>query len=123
MDQKKILLIEDDDFLRELYLDILTREGYSVEFAEDGTHGLEKFKKGGWDLILSDMVLPEMSGLEIARTALKEVTDRKLYNHLVFMTNMYNDAQEKEALTIGEAYMIKIQLTPDTFLNEVKKHI
>lgn len=122
MDKKKILLIEDDDFLRELYIDLLTGEGYSVESAQDGTRGLEKIKRGGWDLVLVDMILPGMSGLELVKSTATNASI-KLYKHLVFLTNMYNDSQEKEALTMADAYLVKILLTPDTFIKEVKKYI
>jgi CheY-like chemotaxis protein len=122
MENKKILLIEDDDFLRELYMDLLTKEGYSVEQAPDGIKGLEKVKKGGWDLVLVDMIMPGMSGLELVKSIANE-SQVKPYKHLVFLTNLYNDDQKNEALSLGEAYLVKIQLTPDTFLQEVKKYL
>ena len=122
MDTKKILLIEDDDLLSELYYDLLIKEGYSVTLARDGLKGLDKMKQGGWDLVLSDMILPGLSGLQIVKNALQD-SQSKPYKHLVFMTNMYNDSQEKEALSLGEAYLVKVQLNPDTFLQEVKKHL
>lgn len=122
MENKKILLIEDDEFLRQLYTDILISGGYTVTSAADGNKGLEKLLGGGWDLVLLDMILPGMSGLELAKHALTS-QQAKPFKHLVFLTNMYSDDQQKEAMALGDAYLIKIQLTPENFLEQVKKFL
>ncbi len=122
MDKKKILVVEDDESLRQLYTDILTQEGYMVEAAKDGLEGLEKLKKGGWDLALLDIVLPEINGFEIARRVKKEVTT-PVAKATVFITNLYEDSQIKEALSLGDGYLIKSQITPDTFISEVKLYL
>lgn len=122
MDKKKILVVEDDESLRQLYVDILTQEGYMVESAKDGLEGLEKLKKGGWDLALLDIVLPEINGFEIARRVKLEVKT-PVAKSTVFITNLYEDSQIKEALSLGDGYLIKSQITPDTFINEVKLYI
>ena len=121
-DKKKILVVEDDESLRTLYLDILTQEGYMVDSGKDGLEGLEKMKKGGWDLVLLDIVLPEINGFEIARRIKKEITT-PVTKALVFITNLYEDSQIKEALSLGDGYLIKSQVTPDTFISEVKLYL
>ncbi|MDP2585960.1 MAG: response regulator, partial [Candidatus Levybacteria bacterium] len=67
MDQQRILVVEDDLFLRELYIDILSAEGYKVEAAEDGGVALEKMKVGGYHLVLLDIIMPKMDGLSVMR--------------------------------------------------------
>ena len=59
---KKILVAEDDQFLRELYSDVLKGEGYNIEVAMDGEEAFQKMSKGGWDLVLLDIIMPNMSG-------------------------------------------------------------
>ena len=54
---QKILVVEDDQFLRELYNQLLTEEGYEVDLAADGEEGLTKISKGGYDLVLLDIML------------------------------------------------------------------
>lgn len=120
--KKKILVVEDDESLRELYVDILTQEGYGVDSAKDGIEGLDKLKKGGWDLVLLDIVLPEINGFEIARRVKKEVAT-PTSKSIVFITNLYEDSQIKEALSLGDGYLIKSQVTPDSFLSEVKLYL
>ena len=65
--EKKILIAEDDEFLRELYADILKGEGYQVTTAIDGEDALQKLSQGGWDLVLLDIIMPKLSGLEVAK--------------------------------------------------------
>ena len=61
---KKILIIEDERPLAEALKYTLEKEGYSVDTANDGAAGLERFRAGGIDLILLDVVMPEMGGRE-----------------------------------------------------------
>lgn len=122
MNKNRILIVEDDAFLRDIYVEILTQEGYSVETAVDGEQGLEKVRAGGWDLILMDIILPKMDGLEIMKKVKSEKTD--LPNKaVVFLTNLDSDEQIKEALKYGEGYFIKSQLTPDNLLKEVSVYL
>lgn len=120
MDQKKILIVEDDESLRQLYVELLTQEGYVVDCAKDGNEALEKLKWGGWDLVLMDIVLPNMDGFQVVKEARKSST-KILAKCIVFNTNLYEDAQIKEALSLGNGYLVKSQTTPDKLLNEVRR--
>ncbi|CAB4330179.1 MAG: response regulator [Actinobacteria bacterium] len=64
----RILVIEDEESFREALSFMLSREGYEVDLAEDGSEGLKKFESGKPDLILLDLMLPEISGTEVCRT-------------------------------------------------------
>ncbi|MCL4386992.1 response regulator [Patescibacteria group bacterium] len=119
---KKILVVEDDLYLRELYQEILTKAGYMVETAADGEEGFNKVKKGGWDLVLMDIILPKMNGLEILRKAKTEIIENP-NKAIVFLTNLDNPDQMKEALLLGDAYLIKSQVTPGNLLDAIKKYI
>lgn len=120
--KKKILVVEDDLYLRELYQEILQKEGYDVDTAADGEEGLEKVKKGGWDLILMDIVLPKMNGIDILRKVSLEPA-AKTNKSVVFLTNLDKQEQMKEALLLGDAYLIKSQVTPGNLVTELKKYI
>ena len=122
MDKKKILLVEDDDNLRELYSELLTQENYDVTTAEDGTKGLMKVQQGNWDLVLMDLILPEMNGFDIVRKA-KENPQVVYFKKIIFLTNLYTDDQLKEATELGGGYLIKGNITPDQLLTEVKKNL
>jgi len=118
----KILVVEDDLYLRELYAEILKKEGYDVDTAADGEEGYNKVVKGGWDLVLMDIVLPKMNGLDILRKASTE-SAAKTNKSVVFLTNLDNADQMKEALLLGDAYLIKSQVTPGNLIDEIKKYI
>lgn len=62
-----ILVIEDEDRLRRMLVEILTQAGHSVEAAPDGLDGLARFQGGRFDLVVTDLSMPECSGLEVAR--------------------------------------------------------
>ena len=117
---QRILVVEDDQFLRDLYDDLLREEGYDVELAADGQEGLDKILKGGYNLILLDIMLPKMDGLEI----LRQVRDKTLQDPngpTVLLTNLGQDSIIKEGFNLGASgYLIKSAMNPDQVLSEVK---
>lgn len=64
-DMKKVLVIDDDEQMRAMIQVMLEREGYSVETAENGKVGLDKFGAEAYDLVITDIIMPEKEGLEI----------------------------------------------------------
>lgn len=63
----RILLIEDDDGLRAILAEHLTLAGHTVIEAGDGREGLDRFRRAGADLVVTDIVMPETEGLEVLR--------------------------------------------------------
>ena len=120
--QVKILVVEDDAFLREIYLDTLKRGGYSVDVAADGDEGYLKIKNGGYQLILLDIIMPKKDGLQVMRTLKSDPTYTST-TPVVFLTNLDNDAEIKQALTLGKGYLIKSQMTPADLLGQVQKYL
>ena len=64
-DKTKILVVEDDQALRDLYVIILQDAGFAVDQAADGEEAYELLKKGGYDLVLLDIVLPKLDGIHL----------------------------------------------------------
>ncbi|MCR4305826.1 MAG: response regulator, partial [Candidatus Daviesbacteria bacterium] len=64
---KRILLVEDEDFIRELYTRQLTKAGFFVKSAPDGQTGLNTLKAEAFDLLLLDIMLPGINGLQLLR--------------------------------------------------------
>ncbi|MEJ2068562.1 MAG: response regulator [Deltaproteobacteria bacterium] len=60
-----ILVVDDEEIVRESLLDWLREDGYQVEAAEDGFKALEKFEERPWDIALVDLKMPKMDGLEL----------------------------------------------------------
>lgn len=117
---EKILVVEDDQFLRDLYNELLIQEGYEVEVAQDGEVGFNKIKAGGYDLILLDIMLPKKDGLEIMRE-LKNNPPAKANGPVLLLTNLGQEAIIKEGFEVGATgYIIKSAMTPDQVLHEIK---
>lgn len=118
----RILIVEDDKLLLSLYADILTGEGHQIDKAEDGIEAFEKIKTGGWDLILLDIIIPKINGLDV----LEKVNQNPPINPnkcVVFLTNLDQGKEIKKALTLGDGYIIKSQITPDDLVNEVDYYL
>lgn len=117
---QKILIVEDDQFLRDLYHELLADEGFQIDTAVDGEEGLRKIMTGGYDLILLDIMLPKKDGLDVLRT-LKNQQPTTANGGIVVLTNLGQDTVIKEALSLGASgYLIKSALTPDQVLHEVR---
>lgn len=123
MDMKKILIVEDDQFLREFYQELLTDEGYLVDVAADGDIGLSKIRNSEYDLVLLDIILPKKDGIQILRDL--KVTSPKSSNlSIVVLTNLGQNAVIKECFDLGaDGYLIKSALNPDEVLTEVKSFL
>lgn len=116
---KKILLVEDEDFIRELYVRQLTKEGFEVKSAIDGTTGLNILKQEAFDLLLLDIMLPGMNGLQLLREFKTQNPNSPMIT--ILLTNLGQEAVIKEGFELGaQAYLIKASYTPDQVVTEVK---
>lgn len=122
MTPAKILIIEDEQYLRELYTDILTEEGYSVDCAEDGTQGLDKIKLGGWDLVLLDIILPGIDGIEIMKQVRRYPPSNPI-KKVIFLTNLDKDKEMEQAQALADGYIIKSQITPDVLIGKIRTYL
>lgn len=117
--QKKILLVEDEDFIRELYVRQLTKAGFLVKSAPDGQTGLNTLKSEPFDLLLLDIMLPGMNGLQLLREFKTSFPNSPMIT--IMLTNLGQEAVIKEGFELGaQAYLIKASYTPDQVVNEVK---
>ncbi len=120
---KKILIVEDDQFLREFYQELLQTEGFLIDVAADGEVAAQKVSLGGYDLILLDIMLPKKDGLQILRDN-KVHPPQKENGAIVVLTNLGQDAIIKEAFELGAAgYLVKSALNPDQVLSEVHGYL
>lgn len=121
--QKKILIVEDDQFLREFYQELLQTEGYFADEAADGEIGLSKIQSSEYDLVLLDIMLPKKDGVQILRD-LKVKGAKSPHAPIVVLTNLGQDKVIKDCFELGAAgYLIKSALSPDQVLTEVKSYL
>ena len=123
MDVKKILIVEDDQFLREFYQELLIGEGYLVDVAPDGEMGLSKIQNNDYHLVLLDIMLPKKDGIQVLKD-LKLNPPKTANLTIVNLTNLGQDAIIKQCFDLGaKGYLIKSALNPDEVLQEVKSFL
>ena len=115
----KILLVEDDTFLREIYSDIFFKANISIETAVDGEDAFRKISQGGWDLVLLDVILPKMTGIEIMRK-LRDAKEPKKAKKIIFLTNLGDTKDINTLKELGDGHLIKSEMTPEEFIARVK---
>lgn len=119
----KILLVEDEQFTRELYKELLEGAGFSVDVANDGEEGYNKAFQGGYDLILLDIIMPKLDGLTVLKR-LKQTSPNPPNKKIVMLTALNTDEHIKESLANGaDGYFMKSALNPDALINEVRSII
>ena len=117
---KKILLIEDEEVFIEMFGGKLKEAGYQIVSASNGAWGVKEAMEQKFDLIILDMVMPAMSGLEVVGK-LKENEKTKNLPIIVFSASVDIDAQKQvENLGIA-AFYLKTQLTPSSLVKKIDK--
>ncbi|OGC52312.1 hypothetical protein A2982_01880 [candidate division WWE3 bacterium RIFCSPLOWO2_01_FULL_39_13] len=117
---QKILLVEDDLPVRELYKRVLERADYEVIEAVDGEDGFKKAKmESNLSLILLDIRLPKLNGIDLLKM-LKEDLDTKNVP-VILLTNLGQESIIQEAFRLGaEGYLIKVRMKPKDVVTEVQ---
>ncbi|RJQ13823.1 response regulator [Candidatus Parcubacteria bacterium] len=117
--KKRILVVEDDRFLMEIYAHKFFEGGFDVLTALDGEEALEKAGKEKPDVILLDLVLPKIDGLEVLRLLRKNKDLSK--TPVVVLTNRGEKSTVEKAVKLGAtAYITKIIYTPTEVVTKVK---
>jgi twitching motility two-component system response regulator PilH len=116
----KILVVEDDPLMSRMYQKIFTFEGYEVDSAGDGEEGLEKARSGKPTIILMDIMMPKMNGLQ-ALDKLKADPETKAIP-VVMLTNLAGQQDAEAALSKGAIkYIIKSEYEPKQVVSMVKE--
>ncbi len=116
----KILIVEDDELVARMYQQAFSASGLEVEAAVNGREGLRKAEASTPDLILLDIMMPEMNGLEVL-TALKQNEDLKAVP-VIMLTNLSGTQDAQKAKELGALdYLVKSALKPREVVEKVKK--
>ncbi|MDP4008961.1 MAG: response regulator [bacterium] len=118
----KLLIVEDEKILAEMYHDTFLKEGYDVFMASSAEQGLEMVEKELPDFILLDILLPRSNGVEFLRNLRQN--PKSLHIPVLAFSN-YDDLKTKqETLELGAVdYIIKTSCTPQELVSCVKKHM
>lgn len=119
----KILVVEDEPDARNLFVDLLSSEGYEVSSAVDGNDALAKSAADKFKLILLDLVMPNKDGLETLQE-MKSAPDKYGAPIVVVLTNISGDAAVEKAMELGAAgFRLKVEMEPEQLLKDVKEFL
>ncbi len=116
--KKKILVVDDEQLIREFYQELLTGEGYVVIAAKDGKEGVALALEQKPDLIILDILMPDMDGFSV----FNQIKAAGLTSPVIFLTNAgetENILQAKEGA--AASFLIKANIKPEELLAEVKR--
>ena len=119
---RRILLIEDDVFVSDIYSRELKKGGYEVEVAADGLEGIERAKTEKFDFILLDIMMPKKTGVDV----LKEVRAPGFPGKeipIYLLTNLGQGSIIRQAIDIGaQGYLLKARMLPSQVLQAVNDY-
>lgn len=116
-----VLVVEDDSMISEIYQRKFESAGFDVGIALSGKEALKKARENKFDLVLLDLVLPEMNGIDV----LKEIKKSGKYNagtKVIIVSNLTDKEQQDKAYENGaDGYITKSQFNPSELVKEVKR--
>ena len=120
--QKKILIVEDDEFLRSLTAKRLEKEGYHIEVAVDGENAVATLEKYHPDLILLDLLLPGLDGFEVLKKI--RANEAVKATPVIVFSNLGQKEDIEKAKAIGvEDFLIKANFTLDDVVAKIKTYV
>jgi len=118
----KILLVDDDESIRDLFTPVLQKAGYETIGAQNGKEALDKVKTEKPDLILLDQILPDISGNDILRKLKADDTTNSI--PVAIISNYSEEKMMQEAIKIGAVdYILKYQIETQDLLQRVDQII
>ena len=117
-EKQKILMIEDDRFLRKIYRDKLTREGFEFVEATNGIEGINKVVSDLPDLVLLDLMLPRKNGFEVLIDMKRNKNTKNV--PVIILSNLGQESDIKKGLDLGaNDYLIKTEVSISDVVNKV----
>ena len=124
-ENQKIFIAEDEETLAEIYTERFKRAGFNVTYFKNGLELLEGLAKETPDVVLLDIMMPEMNGYEVLGSIHKNFSDQKKKDVLVIVwSNLSNDSEIRKAKEMGATvYLKKIEFSGDDLVKRVSQVI
>ena len=119
LEGRRILLIDDDETIIAPFQLILQKEGYQVDTASTGRQALEKARETEYQMVISDIVLPDIRGIEVA----KKIREFNRNIRLIIITGFPDLADSLETIDLGIDEILIKPIKPDELLRAVKESI
>lgn len=118
----KILLVDDDAFLRDMYATKFTELKFDIQVAETAENALAKLREEKYDAVLMDMIMPGMTGVDL----LKQIKSEKIGGNpiCIMLSNQSEPTDRESALAAGAVgYIVKAELIPSEVVDAVLKFV
>lgn len=117
----RVLIIEDDETVQTAYAMVLQKEGFQVDIAADGLQGLKQASENQPDVILLDLLMPNLSGMEF----LKAYNPKDHPNtRILIFTNLEADKTIEQAMALGaRTFMVKSRYTPKEVVSTIQREL
>lgn len=116
---KRILIADDEQYIRELYQEVLADAGFEVDTAGDGKEALEKITAGGYSLIALDVIMPQLDGLGVLQE-LQHAKPKQANGPILLLTSLVNDPAVKNAEALGvKQVLYKTEINPQQLVDIV----
>lgn len=120
MNKIKVLIVEDDTMLADMYATKFSMENFVVEKAADGSDGIEKARTFKPDVILLDIIMPKIDGFGVLKQ-LRDVDTFK-HTHILLLTNLGQEDDMKKGKDLGaNDYFVKANHTPADVVEKVRQ--
>jgi DNA-binding response OmpR family regulator len=119
---KKVLIVEDDEMISNMYKTKLESEGFTVVAALNGADGLNLARQENVDIVLLDVILPQLDGFSV----LKEIKSNEKTKNVpvIMLTNLGTEEDMDKGKELGaDGYIVKANLTPAQVSEEIKKYL
>ncbi len=118
MAKLRILYVEDYPVVQQMYVDVLNKNDYEVDIASDGNEALSKAKENEYDLILLDLLLPQMTGIEF----LEHYRKLNKSSKVIVLSDFDSPESIKRATELGiDGYWIKVENTPYLLVEKIEE--
>lgn len=116
----KILIVEDDRYISKMYQLKLSLDGFDVQVADNGRVGIEKVKEFRPDIILTDILMPEMDGFDVIKAVKGDSEFAGV--PILIMSNLGQEDHIQKGLELGAiGYIVKSQVTPSKVVDKIKE--
>ncbi len=118
--ETKILVVDDDPFILDMYVIKFREQGFQIDTATDGKMALEKIETTNPDMVLLDVVMPKMDGFDVIKKIQERKTPRLF--KILFLTNFGQKEDVDRGMQLGaDGYIIKAHFTPSEVVSKVKE--
>ena len=118
---KKVLCIEDEHFIGELYGRALSKAGFDIKVVIDGQEGLREAQTNAYDIILLDIMIPNLTGTEILRQLRSPQQNPPIKAKIIITTNLeQKEATRQQVEKQADGYLIKAEITPKQLVEILK---